>query len=71
LWRNSAGQLPLVAPPLESILRDLKQKTVFFAQKALKTAQKQAKNRPFFLPSSGSDPLVNYSFRASYMHIYG
>jgi hypothetical protein len=28
-------------------LRDLKQKTVFFDQKVLKTAQKQAENRPF------------------------
>jgi hypothetical protein len=45
------------------------QKTGIFGQKTLKFAQKQAKNRRFFLPESGAQRSVKCSLCVSYMHI--
>jgi hypothetical protein len=45
---------------------DLTPKCRFFAQKPLKTAQKQAKNSPFLRPKSSRIAPISYSFIDSY-----
>jgi hypothetical protein len=49
----------------------LSQKTGIFGQKTLKTAQKRAKIRSFFLRESGVQLSIKYSFHVSYMHMQG